>query len=306
MSKQQIIGVINISLPIIILYQLYPPILLSWVGPILCSGLVGLYICYINKMSNKNLLVSLRYKASENYKNMFGNLLSECGINPESISIYYAYTREQIAIAVNNSIIVDPLLWSLIEDDASAIEAKDILKKFVEPTFSEKQKNRITLTRQIFSTEAQNFIFKHEVGHIVSNFSNKKLIYLFFMGFVASYVGIVSAMNMVAYNGIGSILMGMIIGGTTDIILTWIFNLLIKFREEKWADEFAVNHSTAQEIEAAALFFEKHQELINNDKEGLINFPSVIISGHADGLRRAKHLRATSKIKLKVANQALN
>ena len=91
-----------------------------------------------------------------------------------------------------------------------------------------------------------------------------------------------------------ALFIGMIVGGMSDIVLTYASNIFFKLREEKKADIFAAEQSSAEEIEAAAQFFEQHLKLVDTYKEPNSLFaylPSSVLTGHPDGTNRASYLR---------------
>jgi hypothetical protein len=294
MLKQQILGVINLSLPLILLYYVYPALLFCFSGQVFCAVLLAGYVYYLNRKSAKNLVASLRYVPTQQHKEYLEALLASCGYDSKRVSLNYAYTNEQIAMAVYSTIIVDPIVWSITDEDPSALQVKDIFDKYIEPGLTQNAKMRINGMRQILSPAAQRFIFRHELGHVAYNFSYKKLCVLFFTSFCAAYAGIISAIWTLHLGGILALLIGMIVGGISDIVLTYASNVFFKLREEKRADIFAAQHSSAEEIEAAAQFFEQHQNLVDTYKEPnslLAYLPSSVLTGHPDGINRASYLR---------------
>jgi hypothetical protein len=85
----------------------------------------------------------------------------------------------------------------------------------------------------------------------------------------------------------------MFVGNTSDLLLTFISNAVWKLREEKKADQFAAQYSTIEDIEAAALFFEQHQEILDTYRQprNFISYiPSFIRTGHPNGKSRSKYL----------------
>ena len=117
------------------------------------------------------------------------------------------------------------------------------------------------------------------------------------MGITASlmaYIGILTAIACYPLLGVFALPIGMLSAMLSDVVLSYLSNVLFKYLEEKRADQFAAQHSNATDIFAAADFFEKHQEIINATIEHTTFFthlPSLILSGHPNGYARGAHLR---------------
>ncbi len=294
MLKQQIIGVINLSLLLIILYQGYPTIFFLWYGKIACALAMGLYIYYLNKQNLIAMIKPLTFKPTDPWKKMLEQQIISCNLQIQNITLFYAYTNEALAIAAGNNIIIDPLVWDTISDDPEALKVQAIINPATNHSFSELQKIRIQKTREIFSHNAQSFIFKHELGHVARNYSSKKLFIVFLVGTLSTYIGIISAVFILPTNGLLAIFVGMFTGGLSDLILSYFFNATFKAYEERQADMFAIKYSSQEEIEAAATFFEKHQNILDTYPENhwLNKIPSIILSGHLNGKKRAALLRS--------------
>lgn len=293
MFKQQLIGTINLSVPVIVLYFVYPSLFAHTTGIIACSLMVGLYIWYLNWRQAKALESSLKFVPTAEYQAKFNTLMRECEVNPDDINVRYAYTNEQIAMMVNNMVIVDPVLWDI--QDSEALKVKQIFDLHIKPAISKTQELRLSGIKEALNPAAERFIFKHELGHIVNNFSQKKLFGSFIIGSLAAFCGIYAAMMVVHINGLLAIAAGVIVGGFYDLVYTYTMNAAWKFREEKAADRFAAQYSSPDDIIAAAKFFAKHQEIINSHKEPgnwLAVLPSEITTGHQNGYKRSVFLRA--------------
>ena len=295
MLKQQILGIINLSMPFIVLYQFYPTVITSLWGMVVCAVLVGLYVYYLNVKQAKNLVASLKFSPSEPCKEEWIRLVQSCNVGENVVSLRYAYTQENTAMAVNQTVIIDPVVWSLSDQDPEAQKVKDIFQKFIEPGLSEVQKLRVAGVRDILTDEAQRFIFRHELGHVVANYSRNKLFLLFGTGVVFSFCGLMVAKFLLPLNGLLAIGFGMVVGGALDLLLAYATNYFFKVRQEREADLFAARYSTPEEIRAAALFLEQHQDLLDVHKDTndfLSPLPSTLTTGHPNGHTRAAYLRS--------------
>ncbi len=293
MFKKQIEGVINLSLPIILLYNVYPIVLHTVLGRVVCSLAIGLYLYYINYQQLQNLQNALQFSPSGDHKDFFNNLIEECNVDPNLVIVKYAYIPEGIAMALEKTIIIDPILWHGVNDDPQAVKVEEIFKTHVEKGLTSVQKDRIAAFHQSLTPGAQRFIFKHELGHVMLNFSQKKLLVMLSLGFVATYCGIIAAMFALPIHGLIAIIVGMFVGGFMDLFLTYASNVVWKLQEEKAADRFAADHSSNEDIQATALFFENHQHILDTHKEAgnfLSDLPSVILSGHQHGSVRSAYL----------------
>lgn len=294
MLKQQMIGIINLSIPFVVIYQFYPAIFFAWQGVLACSIALGLYVWHLHRKNLNALTNRLIYKPTGQWKEMLEQQIQACNIKPENIQLFYAYTNEALAMAAGNSIIIDPLACNTINDDPEALKVLGIINPTTDPSFSDLKRLRMQKTQEALSCDAQSFIFKHELGHVVRNYSQKKLVTVFLTASLSAYAGIIAAMNTLTSGGIVAIIMGMLVGGLTDLILSYLSNATFKAHEEKQADIFAIQFSSPEEIKAAATFFEQHQSILDTYGEPhlLHKVPSIILSGHLNGKTRAALLRS--------------
>lgn len=287
------LGIIRLSFPLIVLFNIYPVVLLNFIGQFLCSLVLGCFIYYQHWNQLKNLTNSLKYTPKEYHKNLFNNLIKECTLEPNDIVLRYAYTNEQIAMAANNTVIIDPIIWHNLNDDQEAIKVKDIFKEHIQPTLTYAQTERIDMIHNILNPAVQRFIFKHELGHVFYNYSNNSLIRNFIVIALATYNGIIASIALLPFNGFIAIIGGMIVASASDISLTYLSNAVWKLYEEKKADRFAIQYSSYEDIQEAAHFFKSHQDILDKYKEPdnlLANLPSFITTGHPDGKSRSEYL----------------
>lgn len=296
MLKQQAIGVIRLSAPIAIFAFYYPAFLATFFGMVVCSLVMGSYISYKHYIAINNLANSLIFIPSGEYKNMLEENIKECKLDPQGVNVRYAYSDEALALTMFNTISVDPLVWQDVAQDPAALKCKDVLNQYTVPHMSEAQKNRISKINEHFSTQVQRFIFKHELGHVFYNYSNKKLAIIFITSALSVYMGISIAVALKSL-GMIAVLVGMLVGGLGDLVLTYASNVLFKLYEEKRADRFAAKYSSKEDIDAAADFFEKLHEIRAAHKEQdnvLAKIPSEILQGHLSDKARAQYLRHLS------------
>lgn len=293
MLRQQISGIFNLSLPLIIAYHVQPALLVTMPGQIYCSLMLAAYLYYLNYRQLQQFEKNLQFSPTGNYKNFFNKLIEECQVDPAAIIIKYAYTYEQIAMAAGKTVIIDPIVWIDLSEDPQAIKVQEFFTTHIEPGLTAIDKERIVALSRVLNLASQRFIFKHELGHIAQNFSVKKLMAIFVVGFLAAYSGIITAVILLPINGLFAILCGMIVGGVIELFLTYLSNIIWKLYEEKAADQFAVKHSSKEDSIAAARFFENHQAILDTYKNSqgfLDTLPSVIKTGHLHGVARSAYI----------------
>jgi Zn-dependent protease with chaperone function len=130
---------------------------------------------------------------------------------------------------------------------------------------------------------------------VVANYSRNKLFLVFATGVIFSFSGLMVAQVLLPLSALGALCVGMIVAGVLDLLLAYVTNYFFKVQQEREADLFAARYSTQEEIQAAALFFEKHQDLrdAHKDTNGFLNrLPSTLTTGHPDGHTRAFYLRS--------------
>lgn len=294
MLLQSIISAINLSLPVIVFFYMFPEqVCNSWM-PLIISCIMGIYIWYLNYIQHKALESRLLYFPSDKYQEIFESYIKSCNIDPKKIVVKYAYTAQQIAMAISNTIIIDPTTCSICSHDENALPVKNVFHQLYESHLNELSKKRQTWQSENLTPEIQSFIFKHELGHVVDHYSYKKLWVIFFIGTLTIYGAIGATKIFLSSIGtIGSISIGLIIGIFLDNFLTLFSNLVFKVAAEKRADKFAAKYSSSEEITQAADFFAREQEIIEIYKDPnnlLLKLPSEILSGHPSGKHRKKYL----------------
>ncbi|MCX5923847.1 MAG: M48 family metalloprotease [Candidatus Dependentiae bacterium] len=300
MIKQQIIGIAPLSICAISFFYFFPAMLDHFYGPIIVALFLGWSIWRIHFNNHKTFQKALLYAPTDTHKEKFEALIRSCNIDPSIINLRYAYTAEQTAMTVSNMIIIDPVMCSLCDEDSNSQIVKDVFTQHIEPKITLTQKTRLSEYKKFLTPQAQCFIFKHELGHVMDNYSAKKLGTVFLSVVITTYASIIAAKSLlIGYPVSIAIVAGMLVFALLDNMLPFLSNVLFKMPAEKRADYFAVKYSSADDIRAAADFFKKHQEIINENPERgnfLTKLPSVLTSGHPDGKTRWAYL-------LKLADQ---
>ncbi len=239
---------------------------------------------------------SFKFLPSGEYAQRLEKIITECGMDAQKIQLRYSYSQGRIAITMFNTISIDPILCSLFEQDPEAIKIKNIVEPQVIALLPDEQKNRLSKIKEVLTPEVQEFIFKHELGHVFYGYSNKKIVIMGAIVTIAAYLGITTAVTTYQTLGSWAVALGMVVGGLIDMVLSYSSNPLFTAKEEKRADLFAAQYSSSETIEAVADFWEKHQNILDTYKDpnaGLVgSMPSIILSGHYDGKVRAQYLRA--------------
>lgn len=298
--RNQLLSVINLSIPLIALAYFCPGVYSQWYGIFVASIAMGLYVFYLNYKVAINQNAGLLYKPTDATKEYFEKIILECGFDPKDIEIRYAYTQEMIGSANFNMIRIEPLLWTLVAQDPEAQKAKEVLEAHIVPTLSEVQKKRLSAIQHIFTQSAQQFIFKHELAHVIHSFSRKKLALVGCIGALSACAGIMTAQLLFPLMGAGALLIALVSAAFADLFLSYASNVIFKVRAEYYADIFATSHSDAQEILAAADFFERLEIIVNENQDQtlLAKLPIEILSGHPNMQSRVAYLRALAAQKI--------
>lgn len=297
-NQQLLVGTINLALPIIVLYWVYPSLLHTFVGQLAAALFLGAFIYYNQKQLAVNQIAVLRYVPTGTHKEAFDGLISQCGVDPQTVQLRYAYNAEQTALANASCIIVDPLVWQGLLDDPQAQEVQIVFEKYIEPTLAPLQKQRINALRQKLNPKAGNFIFRHELGHVVQRQTARKLVAIAASATVAAYTAIAVGMALVPISGFLALAVALPVGMIADYTTTFVRNYFWQQKEEKAADAFAINHSTTEEIKEAAAFLKYQQEVLDTYPEkSFIKFPQELTSGHPHGSKRYAYLMAAAQKK---------
>ena len=161
---QQITGVINLSMPVIVLYQLYSAFLHTYWGIFICALMIGIIVYLLNKRATDNMVQALTHRPSGEWEEQLEMMIIQCGMNPNDVSLVYAYTNEQIIMTAYNTIIIDPVLWSSIASDPAAVTVTIIFDQHTAPTLSELQKQRLEEIKKIFFSRCSSLLFQTTTG----------------------------------------------------------------------------------------------------------------------------------------------
>ncbi len=297
---QEILGISRLSVPLALLYLLFPHRLFSFLGITVCALVMGTYVAYATYKTTKNMADGLKHVPSEQHMRVFHSEITQCGLQPEDVCLRYAYADDGIAITMLNTVAIDPMLWKGITDDPEFTKAKGIIETHVIPGIPEDKKKLHTKINEALSPDAQKFIFRHELGHVFHNYSNKRILLTGIIGAVTALTGLLSAYTVITTVGsIGAVLLGILVASATDLFLTYSSNLFFKAREEKKADMFAIRYSSKEEINAAADFFEQYEQCAQEYRKntgGLMNsMPTTLLTGHPDGITRSHYLKANTQ-----------
>jgi len=300
---QQIIGVLNLAVPIVIAYYFFPRFVLSMQGIAFFALLIGSYVAFVHYKQAKNLDQILKYTPTEQHLAAFHKKIEQCGLDPSDVQLRYGYNNDNIATTSLNTLIIDPMVWHGVNDDKDVIAITDVIQRQILPHATQQQKDMHESIKTNLTQEAQDFIFRHELGHIDSSTSIKVIAAFFAIGVTATVVGMsTTAMLIGSYGGWVAVIAGMVTGGITDKVLALVSNSLVKAHEEYKADMFAVKHSSAEEIQAAAHFFSQYEaaaKKINNSVFLYSYLPVSATTAHPDAMTRVAYLEKAVQEKTK-------
>lgn len=290
------LGTINlVGLPLILFIYLQPAGIPLELIVLLAGLATGLRLYFMHKKAARNLINTLQYRPTGQHLALTDEILQPNKASAAHVSIRYAYTQEGIAMAIDDVVVIDPMLMSLWSDDPQAFAVQEIYAQHIAPTLTEKQLERLTKTKLALTAPAQRFILRHEIGHILQRFTSKKLILIGLTGFIMTIAAFYAAIWTIAIAGsLSASIFGIVVGMMSDLSVTYLINVTYKRYCEIDADRYAAQTSSVEEITAAAEFFDRHQEIIDATTEytNLFSYlPCVIASGHENGHARATKLR---------------
>lgn len=290
--KQQARGIVILAVPLVIIGLAYPALFATAVGRLFGAMFIGLYVAYLNWRAAKNHIAALQYSPSGIFKDSYEEMIKACDCDPATITLRYAYSQEGTMLTAFSTISIDPLICLGAEQDPQAATVKAILLEHTVPHLSEAHKIRLQKAAALCSPAVQRFIFKHELGHVVANYTDKKLLLMGFCALAAAYTGITVAIALKSLGALGVIL-GVVVGGLVDILCHYASNLFFKTVAERNADLFAARFSSREDIAAAADYFDLQGALVKQHPEDQFfsRLPAELVSGHPRGATRAKYLR---------------
>lgn len=245
-------------------------------------------------------MLSWKFIPSPAQTALFNKTIVSCGLDPEKVALRYAYADDGIAITLFNTIVIDPMLWKDV-DDPEFYKTREIIEKFVLPSVDEDKKRLHANIDTILTPTVQEFIFKHELGHIVRQFSIRRIILVGIIAFVSTSVALLTVRAAIHLGGFTAFCIGFLVGTCVDLILSYASNVFFKAQEEKRADFFACSFSSREQIEHAADFFEQYEHFAQMYRETLggihILIPTILLSGYINGKSRSQYLKANAHAK---------
>lgn len=298
---QQISGIFILSLPAIIIYQWWPAYILHPLGITAYALTAAFWITYQNYAQIKNLQNILKYTPTGNVLAHLNDEITKCEMNPKDVILRYCYLNDNIANASLNLIRIDQMLWKGIDNDPDAQEARNIVARNIIPAVPKEHKELQEKIHALLTPEAQSFIFRHELGHVQSKTSQNIFVGIFIVSLLAALATLFTAKALLTLcSGTITLILGIIFGALLDEIAGYILNATIKVREEWRADYFASKYSSAEEISAAADFFEGYEAAAKEFRAktlGIMNYlPITALTAHPANEVRVAYLR-------KIANQ---
>jgi hypothetical protein len=291
--RQELIGIINLSLPFAFACYFFPSYAFSFWGIMLYACAIGAYLAYTTYNKTQLIIKSLMYEPTGIDKDLFDAEIVRCGLQSSPIIIRYAYTDDAVAMTMSKVIVIDPMLWSGINDPVF-LKAKTIIETHVLPGVPQEKKAFHAKIEEALTPDAQKFIFRHELGHIAAQFTIKRIMLTQITGMLFTTFGLYSAYwIMPTFGALGAYATGIIIAACVDLAFSYGVNQFFKARSEKNADLFAARFSSPEEINAAADFF-VHYETAAQEYRKTINdiiHPPVFLTGYIDGITRANYLR---------------
>ena len=140
MFLAQLIGTLNIALPLVLGYQIAPEAMLSRPGIVVSAGVVGAYLYCINYRQSKNQQNVLLYKPSGETQKQLADEIIKCGMDPEDIALRYSYLNDSIASSNFNTICIDPMVWKGLEEGGDVEPVRDVIERHILPSVPEQNK----------------------------------------------------------------------------------------------------------------------------------------------------------------------
>ena len=297
--RQELIGIFNVSLPIIFVAYFFPQYVFTVWGVIFLACAVGAYLFFRNFQATIAGKKSLLFAPTGAQRELLFREAERCGVSADAVDFRYAYCDDAISLTMFDTIALDPMLWTGIDDPEFA-KAHDIVVQHVLPTIPENKKQFHVKIKEILSPDAQKFIFRHELAHVLYNFSNKRIVINGVIGFLFTIAALATAFVVLPVLGVWpAIAGGILVAASVDLLLSYATNYFFKARAEKNADLFAVQFSSNKEINEAADFFAGY-ELAAQEYRKSIGFPvhpPIFITGYINGVDRAEYLNQLADLK---------
>jgi len=300
---KELLGLLNLASPYLLLYTFYPTLALSPFSIVIYSFLIGVYTVFMAYQSSRKLEKSLGYRPQTPYKEAFEAEIRAVGLKETQTSVQYAFNDENIALTIFNTIVIDPTMWRGIENDEQFTKVQQILQSHIIPTIPADKQELLHSIKSILNEPSQRFIFRHELGHVKRNYGVRKLLVIGIQAFLVCITTATIAMSLIeVINGYVLFCASVLFAYLLDVLSTLASNVIFKVPEEYAADLFATKFSTREEIEAAANFFEKYDEVSKNYRLKHTPFwqiylPDIFSKGYFNGQERARYLRKIAKRK---------
>ena len=291
---QEMKGIARISMPILIIAYVAPNTIANPYSSLLIAMIIAAWRVFLMYQQAKNEAVILKFEPTGDIRAELDELVSSCGMNPATINLRYRFVNDMVAVTTFNLIGIDHMVWHGLENDSQAVQAKNIIEQVIMFNWTQEQRDNLAKIKQFLSPAAQRFIFRHELGHIYYQYTYKKLISVGLIITLFAYAGIRLAYNLYPMLGMLAILVAIVAAGVLDIALSYVSNYFFKTWAERYADEFAARYSNAEEILAAADFFERYQEIIDSTRKPLgmlAKLPNSLLAGYPETPIRVAYLR---------------
>lgn len=297
--RQELLGIFNICIPILCAAYFFPASVLNVWGILFWACAVGAYLFYKNFQSTTSGKNSLLFAPTGAQRELLFHEAERCGVRADGVDFRYAYCDDAIGLTMFDTIVLDPMVWKGI-DDPEFEKARNVVIQQVIPAIPENKKQFHARINEALTSDAQQFIFRHELAHVFYNFSNKRIVINGVIGFLFTVAAFAAAHVVLPILGNGgAIVVGILVAGSVDLLLSYGTNYFFKAAAEKNADLFAVKYSTSQEIKAAADFFDAYERAAQEYRKsiGFPVHPPVFLVGYIDGVMRAKYLHVLAESK---------
>ncbi len=296
--KQQLIGTVRLTTPVVIAYYLIGPCVCTYVSlRCLIATLLGCCVGYKQYVAMKALANSLLYKPTMPHKQALDSVLQHCNLDPSRVAIRYAFTNGQVAMCILNTVVIDPSILPALPTDEAAVKVCNIIEETMLPSLTEKQRDFLQQQKATITPESHAFMVRHELGHVAHKYSHKRIVATGAVCFIASFAAMTAFVVLAPLVGtLTACLLCCCLGSCLDIVMSYIVQGTFKYNAEKKADFFAAHRSTVQELHAAAAFFEHHEVHLGQVRSGIAQYlPARYLSGHPSGQERSCYLRTFAR-----------
>ena len=297
---QEMNGIVHMAMPILIIAYVIPSAIANPYSSLIIAMIIAAWRVFLIYQQAKNEAVILKFEPTGEIRAELEELVRSCGMNPAAINLRYRFVNDMVAVTTFNLIGIDHMVWYGLENDPQAMEAQEIIQRIMAFSLTPEQIENLTKIKQFLSPAAQRFIFRHELGHVYYQYTYKKLISVGLIITLFAYAGIRLGYSLYPTLGVFAILVAIVAAGVLDIALSYVSNYFFKTWAEKYADEFAARYSNAEEILAAADFFERYQEIIDTARKpwGIVaKLPNSLLAGYPETPVRVAYLRGIAATK---------